>query len=369
MARFKFISIFLILIFLILHSGYSQAGTIKNIEALEAKAGFIKFNVYDVSVEGMYHKNVHFGMWLSQDGTWLEDSWVEIKSQYVKYDPAYWKGLAFWFSYSYEFIMKQGNPDKPYWASFFVVDTDEDTIIARKDIEFSLSIEDNPAESDAVPEKGDIITTFNWLYDGKRWRESFAISSSDYDNSILERDTFQPLHGKSDYKDGYILLQEIDITDFYSDLYGFLYQKNRQRLSDMISKFRVIQKKYSLDYRQFAEFIISCIQYTTYKLPDEMYGIYTQLELVKSKTGDCDTRSVLLYTILKELGYDVVIFYSEYYQHAMLGIANMASGEYLKYEGTKYYFVETTATGWDIGALPPEWSNTRHWQILIPLER
>ena len=52
--------------------------------------------------------------------------------------------------------------------------------------------------------------------------------------------------------------------------------------------------------------------------------------------GDCDTKSIYLFAILKKLGYDVAILVSDFYQHAILGIALPGRGDYIKYQGKKY---------------------------------
>lgn len=355
--------------FLLSVPGWSQSGIVGNLEVIDDGGGMIKFNIYDVQIKGMKKLEVHFGMRISQAGDWLEDSWVATPPERIIYDPVYWEGLAIWFHYPLEYLMQAGDPDQPYFGSFFAVDTGGDKVIVRRDIEFSLAADETETGFMIEPEEGSIVSAFNWVYAGKRWKESFRVAESDYSLSAAERDSFQPLYGESDYQDGYIVLRDTDIATFYSDLYGYLYQKNRHRLQSVNEKLLQLREHYDLDYRELAELVISWVQYTTYELPEKKYGIYTQLELIESGKGDCDTRSVILYTILKDLGYDVLIYYSEFYQHAMLGIARVGHGTYLKYGGEKYYFVETTATGWEIGDLPPEWSDTDYWNILIPLDR
>ena len=61
-----------------------QSGHVGSIEVIEDTDGLIKFNIYEVEVGGMLKKQVHFGMWISQEGEWLEDTWVEIEPQYIE---------------------------------------------------------------------------------------------------------------------------------------------------------------------------------------------------------------------------------------------------------------------------------------------
>ena len=68
------------------------------------------------------------------------------------------------------------------------------------------------------------------------------------------------------------------------------------------------------------------------------------------------------YVILEHMGYDPMIVVSDEYAHAMLALNLPAQGDYIRYAGKKYYFWETTATGWGIGMLPPESNNKEYWK-------
>jgi hypothetical protein len=95
------------------------------------------------------------------------------------------------------------------------------------------------------------------------------------------------------------------------------------------------------------------------------YGIISPYEFLHTLYGDCDTRAVLLYVLLQKMGFDPMIVVSDEYAHAMLALNIPAQGDYLRYEGKKYYFWETTATGWAIGMLPPESNNKNYWKIAL----
>lgn len=53
--------------------------------------------------------------------------------------------------------------------------------------------------------------------------------------------------------------------------------------------------------------------------------------------------------------------------HMAVGVAcgDLEDGYYYEYEGEKYYYVETTDSGWKIGEMPSELRNET--AILIPL--
>ena len=96
-----------------------------------------------------------------------------------------------------------------------------------------------------------------------------------------------------------------------------------------------------------------------------MYGLYSPSEFIWQLKGDCDTRTVLLYSMLQNMGFDAVIFISSQYAHSMLGVDVPSSGDYLRHKGVNYYFWETTSKGWVPGALPPDMQQLAYWEVAL----
>lgn len=102
-------------------------------------------------------------------------------------------------------------------------------------------------------------------------------------------------------------------------------------------------------------------------LKDVKYGYQSTVEFLYNLKGDCDTKSVFLANVLNQLGYDCIIFSSEKYKHAMLGINSMqipGIGAYKYYKGNKYLFLESTNKGWKIGDIPPQSNNLKYWEVV-----
>ena len=95
------------------------------------------------------------------------------------------------------------------------------------------------------------------------------------------------------------------------------------------------------------------------------HDILSPLEFFYLKTGDCDSRTVLIYTILKSFGYDVAILNSDRYSHSMIGINLPSSGKYKIINGKKYFFWETTGVGWEMGMLPPDNWDISKWSLAL----
>ena len=182
-----------------------------------------------------------------------------------------------------------------------------------------------------------------------------------------------------------------------TNTYNGLYQHDVVYLSEFISKFKIMMENSNLDYLESIGLVCSAIQNINYtlilnsngveypkgsgrkvKCPCELdfgsfvnnctskieggccnnvdpIGVYSPFEFFYKKTGDCDTRALLAFTILKKLGFDVAVMTSEKEWHSVLGVylpnANgigLSSGTDLS-SGKKYLLWELTNKNWRFG--------------------
>jgi len=94
-------------------------------------------------------------------------------------------------------------------------------------------------------------------------------------------------------------------------------------------------------------------------------GLYTPTEFIKNFRGDCDTRTVFLYTILNRYGYDTRILNSEFYRHSIIGVNLQSRGRFKTHQGKRYYTWETTNINWQLGDLPPSTSRMVFWNVAL----
>ncbi|HPS89866.1 MAG TPA: hypothetical protein PLC35_07845, partial [Methanosarcina vacuolata] len=80
-------------------------------------------------------------------------------------------------------------------------------------------------------------------------------------------------------------------------------------------------------------------------------------ETLYENGGDCEDTSILSVAILQEMGYDAVLL--ELPEHMALGIKcnNEYRGRSFEYEGSNYYYLETTGSDWQIGEVPEEYAD------------
>lgn len=166
--------------------------------------------------------------------------------------------------------------------------------------------------------------------------------------------------------------------------YGPLYEHDKLILVDLIQQMKKYIKGNNLDYMNALEYVCSSIQDIPYTLilnenngcpcekefgsfsanckvqsdgrgccDDVMpFGVYSPFEFVYKETGDCDTRALLAFTILKEMGFDVAVMVSNSKSHSVLGVANIggAGNSYgINLFGKKYYLWELTNNSWRFG--------------------
>jgi hypothetical protein len=79
--------------------------------------------------------------------------------------------------------------------------------------------------------------------------------------------------------------------------------------------------------------------------------------------GDCDCKSALTATVLKALGFPVLVLLSDRAKHAAVAVGGIPAEMpregllWFEYQGEVYYFCETTGAGWRVGQ-PSELSRT-----------
>jgi len=187
----------------------------------------------------------------------------------------------------------------------------------------------------------------------------------------------------STFRNSIVLNDASSEGDFWSKVYFTLYQHDRGQLSHLQDSLQHLGELYQLDRGSFARFVVSfvqdipynyivpgdCAQYTTHPcVPNVQFGILSPVEFLYSLQGDCDTRTVLLYTLLRNFGYDPLIINSREYRHSMLALDVPASGESFIYKGRTYSYWETTNVGWLPGMLPPDMNNKDYWTVALDYE-
>ena len=215
-----------------------------------------------------------------------------------------------------------------------------------------------------------------WIdFDNQKYKGSFDISYNDILKSNHRLNMLQN-SGQSSYHDVYSNVYKNDVNAL-NNLYLMLDSIRNKRGQDLVTfantivtmvqsiKYVLILDKdcsdpYILKNQMIRELLNAGIRCRGFA----PFGIRTPVQFFETFEGDCDTRTLLLYTIFKHFKYDVAIINSDVYGHSMLGLTlPRANGAYLFYNGKKYYFWETTSFGNKLGQLDRSIGNLNFWKI------
>ncbi|MGV3547862.1 MAG: hypothetical protein ACO1N4_12420 [Pedobacter sp.] len=198
---------------------------------------------------------------------------------------------------------------------------------------------------------------------------------------------------KSDYKQSNIYKNTLYTNDDYDKIIYFLKENDKEKLSGIYQMFDKIISKQNPSKNRLAEIIVSFVQHIPYAAilpsdcnplsyqddflrkylssPDakcdafQKFGINTPVEFMTNLNGDCDTRTLLLYTMLSHYSYDVALLTSDYYRHSLLGVNLPIEGSTYTYQNQRYVLWETTNKNIRPGIIQPEISNTNYWKISL----
>ncbi len=238
----------------------------------------------------------------------------------------------------------------------------------------------NPIDTVEKPVRDSIITRFrSWKdYSGKNYEGKYQIKLSDFKNAHY-------------YKNSLNITQST--TNAYDGIVFNLKQFDKNNINSVFRLFDSIGRANKLNKIKFAEMIVSFIQDIPYAIVledgcdarlysdrftrnyllnhsgacdgNQRFGINTPIEFLVNQKGDCDTRTLLLYTILSHYNYDVALMSSEFYGHSIIGINLPIAGTAYTYNNQRYVMWETTAPNCKAGTIPNEISNLNNWRISL----
>ena len=214
--------------------------------------------------------------------------------------------------------------------------------------------------------------TRNWkdYYNSRTYNTEYRLLEEWHEKAFRDRENLTVENWKND-------------NDFWRQVYLELYNQSKDQLAFVQDSLREIGDSLQLDRDDFARMVVSFVQDIPYNYirPDSCdvahsdfpcvsnvsYGLHSPVEFLCTLQGDCDTRTVLIFTMLRNFGYNPVIVNSNEYLHSMIALDIPNSGDYLEYRGKRYAFWETTNVGWLPGMLPPDMNNTMYWKIILDL--
>lgn len=181
-----------------------------------------------------------------------------------------------------------------------------------------------------------IFRNYTWSYDGRAWQWTIEIPQSLYDYYV-ER----PRAPTEDYS--------VYVTHPQDDAYIDM-------LIEIIEGFAADA---GYDERETVNFAVSFVQSLPYAV-DSVTTAYDEyprypIETLADQEADCEDTSILMAAILHQMGYGTILLsLPNHMAVGVLGDDGMA-GTYWPHNDGKYFYLETTGSGWEIGELPHEY--------------
>ncbi len=155
------------------------------------------------------------------------------------------------------------------------------------------------------------------------------------------------------------------LYDYYSgkeryqttDYRGYiLHPLDDMYLEAIVYEFNAIMVDEGLSEENKTGLVVSFIQSMEYALDIETKGVteYPRfpVETLVEGGGDCEDTGILMASLLDIMGYNVSLIMLP--NHLAVGVAVNAIGVHWVHENVTYFYLETTAPGWEVGEVPPE---------------
>lgn len=225
-----------------------------------------------------------------------------------------------------------------------------------------------------------IITRYRiWKdYSGNQYEGKYHIKLNDYKKAHLYKTNIRTSQNSINEYDHIIFsLKEFD----------------KNKYTSLFNLFDSIGKTKKLNKIQFAEMIVTFVQDIPYALildnecnanlyndrftknyllnskgacsGNQRFGINTPVEFLVNLKGDCDTRTLLLYSIFNHYNYDIILLSSEFYGHSIIGLNLPINGTTYNYNNQHYVLWETTAPNAKPGVISNDISNLNNWRISL----
>ena len=191
-----------------------------------------------------------------------------------------------------------------------------------------------------VVREGDCYkVSHEWKYKGRKWTTTMYIPISLYE-----------------YYQGRVHVSD-DMVHFVLSDY------DRNQIRDLVDSFREGGASVGFTEKDHLGNVISFVQSLKYVYDQDSKGavdyVRFPVETLVDGIGDCEDMAILAAAILHEMGYDVLLVTLPDHLALAVDCRQDCDGTYYEYEGKKYFYLEVTNTGWEIGQIPHEYRSSR----------
>ena len=259
-------------------------------------------------------------------------------------------GCIFWFFDDFLSIFQQNPPDSTISTTSSIATITTTTPLSTTNVTTSTksAIVNTTSSVNIVPETTNTSNTtlitrqYSWDYNGSNWTWDLSIYQSTYDYyKTIPR---PPTRNYSVY-----------VTHPADDSYI-------NRLAEHIKNEAKNQGFNSYQTVSFTAAFVQSLTYTS-DLVTTGFDNYPRypIETLVDNGGDCEDTAILTAALIDALGYGTVLLVfdgtSTRNGHVAVGVKGGEGiyGTSWTYQDDKYYYLETTGTGWEIGQIPDDY--------------
>lgn len=178
-------------------------------------------------------------------------------------------------------------------------------------------------------DEGDFVRTYTWDYAGEEYGFTYRIPWKTY-NFYQEK------------------------PRVYHNYAVYTYEhKDHAFLGSFAKALTYEAKSKGLDEWQTINFVVAFVQSLQYKREAGEYPKFP-VETLADKGGDCEDSAILMAALLDRMGYDAVLVNPPGHMAVALACKNCQGSAFEK-SGRKYFYIETTSSGFAVGELPKEY--------------
>lgn len=183
------------------------------------------------------------------------------------------------------------------------------------------------------------------------------------------------------------------VSNFWGEIYDNMSTSDNPKLDSLVRYFQNERQAKGLNELEAAEMVVAFIQEIPYVLVHDgscaeasaqggfmaeyhsegreclaeiVAGVQSPYEFIHNMKGDCDTRSLLGYTILSKMKIPCSIWVSQAYGHSIMGVALPAqSKNYKTVNGMRHFGVELTARGFRVGMMASDQIDMDNWTVVL----
>jgi hypothetical protein len=222
--------------------------------------------------------------------------------------------------------------------------------------------------------------TDSWIIHHRAWQDNNG-NAYEGDVRVLNSAYLQAKTGQ----------EQLQSASSFADVYRALATSDAQHLNGVYALFDSLKKARHPDTLAFANMLVSFVQdipYSTVTAGDcssqsyndisgpaansntscighVPFGVQSPVEFMANFQGDCDTRTLFLFTLFDHYHYPAAILSSVAFRHSLLGLKLPLPGSAKNIGTQRYVLWETTAKGFAPGQLSPQVDNMDYWDFTL----